>query len=184
MLGTGAKLIARMSVPTRTADRMPPRLSTGSVGLVHVRRHEPPRHEEGDGRERQRDQEDRSPVEALEEETRHERAEGRDGATEGRPQGDRLRSPGPGSPECGDEGKRGRDRPCPRRCRRRSARRSGPRSSARTPPPGRLGSRARYRAAAASCGRSGPRWRRARARMRPSPASTRPRRDRALSATP
>ena len=31
MFGTGAKLMARMSVPTRTADRMPPRLSTGST---------------------------------------------------------------------------------------------------------------------------------------------------------
>ena len=30
MLGTGAKLMARIRVPTRTADRMPPRLSTGS----------------------------------------------------------------------------------------------------------------------------------------------------------
>ncbi len=29
--GTGAKLIPRMSAPTRTIDRTPPRLSTGSV---------------------------------------------------------------------------------------------------------------------------------------------------------
>ena len=28
--GTGAKLIARMSAPTRTTERIPPRLSTGS----------------------------------------------------------------------------------------------------------------------------------------------------------
>ena len=29
--GTGAKLIARMSAPTSTTERMPPRLSTGSL---------------------------------------------------------------------------------------------------------------------------------------------------------
>ena len=29
-LGTGAKLIARISAPTRTTERIPPRLSTGS----------------------------------------------------------------------------------------------------------------------------------------------------------
>ncbi len=31
MFGTGAKLIARINVPTSSADRMPPRLSTGST---------------------------------------------------------------------------------------------------------------------------------------------------------
>ena len=31
MLGTAAKLMPRMKVPTSTIDRMPPRLSTGSV---------------------------------------------------------------------------------------------------------------------------------------------------------
>src|SRR3954447_21976859 len=31
LFGTGAKLIARISVATRTTDRMPPGLSTGSV---------------------------------------------------------------------------------------------------------------------------------------------------------
>jgi hypothetical protein len=31
VFGTGAKLIERISAPTRTTDRIPPRLSTGSV---------------------------------------------------------------------------------------------------------------------------------------------------------
>ena len=42
---------------------MPPRLSTGSRRLVHVARYEEERHDEGDDRERERDEEDRSPLE-------------------------------------------------------------------------------------------------------------------------
>ena len=38
--GTGAKLIARINAATSTTERMPPRLSTGSVALVHVARNE------------------------------------------------------------------------------------------------------------------------------------------------
>ena len=34
LFGTGAKLIARMSPPTISADRIPPRLSTGSVSSL------------------------------------------------------------------------------------------------------------------------------------------------------
>ena len=40
--GTGAKLIARISAPTSTTERMPPRLSTGSVVSLTWRGHEAP----------------------------------------------------------------------------------------------------------------------------------------------
>ena len=49
---------------------MPPRLSTGSVALVDVRRDEAQRQHERDHGERQRDQEDRAPPEVLEQERR------------------------------------------------------------------------------------------------------------------
>ncbi len=71
--------------------------------LVHVSGHEPPRHEQGDERERQRDQEHRPPLELLEQEPRHERPERRDGAAEGRPQGNRVRPSRPGRPQGRDQ---------------------------------------------------------------------------------
>ena len=45
--------------------------------LVDVRRHESPGHEEGDDRERQRDEEDRPPLEVLEQEARRRAARAR-----------------------------------------------------------------------------------------------------------
>ncbi len=107
--GTGAKLIARISAPTSTTDRMPPRLSTGSVVSLTWRGHEQQRHDERDDRERQRDQEDRAPPEVLEQRAREQRAERRDRAAERRPERDRLRPRRPG-PERGDQRQRRRVR--------------------------------------------------------------------------
>ena len=71
--------------------------------LVDVGRHEPDGHDQRDDRQRQGDDEDRAPLEVLEQEARHQGSECRDRPTEGRPQGDR---PGPGrpGPQGGDQG--------------------------------------------------------------------------------
>ena len=82
---------------------MPPRLSTGSVvswtcdgiSLIAAK--------QGDHGERQRDEEDRAPVVALEQGAGDHRAERRDRASDRRPERDRLRPVGPG-PEGGDQG--------------------------------------------------------------------------------
>ena len=96
LFGTGAKLIARISAPTRTTDRMPPRLSTGVGRLVDVGRHERNAMHERDDGERQRDEEHRAPPELLEQGAGDERAERGDAAADRRPQRDRLASaPGP-----------------------------------------------------------------------------------------
>ena len=105
--GTGAKLIDRTSAATRTTERMPPRLSTGSVRLVHVARHVHHGRHERDHGERQRDQEDRAPPELLEQRAGDDRPEGGDRAPDARPQRDRLRPARPG-PQGRDQRERGR----------------------------------------------------------------------------
>ena len=75
--GTGAKLIARMSAPTSTTERIPPRLSTGSVVSLTWLGTKRNGHHERDDRERERDQEDRSPVELLEQRARRRAARAR-----------------------------------------------------------------------------------------------------------
>ena len=106
-LGTGRKLIARMSDPTRTRDRTPPRLSTGSLDSLTWAGTNRAGHHQGDDREGQRDEEHRAPVEPLEEEARDDRAARGDGTAGRRPQGDRARAPGTG-PQRGNEGERRR----------------------------------------------------------------------------
>ena len=76
--------------------------------LVDVGRHVSPGHEQRDRGERQRHEEDRAPLESLEQEPGHERAQRGDGAAEGGPERDRVRPPGPRSPERRDQGERGR----------------------------------------------------------------------------
>ena len=76
--------------------------------LVHVRRDEEPGHQDRDDRERQREQEDRAPVEVLEQEPREHRAECGDRAADARPQRDRLRAAGARSPERRDQRERRR----------------------------------------------------------------------------
>ena len=79
--GTGAKLIAEDQRADQHDERMPPRLSTGSVASftwAGTRR----RHHERDHGERQREQEHRAPPEVLEQEPRAQRAERGDRAAE------------------------------------------------------------------------------------------------------
>ena len=106
-LGTAAKLIASTSAAIITTDRMPPRLSTGSDGLVHVARHERDRGDERHHGERQGHQEDRAPPEVLEQRARSQRAECGDRPAERRPQGDRARATR-SRPQRRDEGEGGR----------------------------------------------------------------------------
>ena len=89
--GTGAKLIASTSAATSTTERMPPRLSTGSRGLVDVRGHEAQRHHQSDDGERQGDQEDRPPVRTRQQRAGDQRAERGDRPADARPERDRLR---------------------------------------------------------------------------------------------
>ena len=68
--GTGAKLIASTSAATSTIDRMPPRLSTGSVVSLTWLGTSRIASTSGDRRERQRDQEHRAPGVVLEQRAR------------------------------------------------------------------------------------------------------------------
>ena len=109
MSGTGAKLIDRTSAATRTTDRIPPRLSTGSLAsLTWLGTYSHGRHDRDRG-ERQGDQEDRAPPEVLQQRAGEHGAERGDGAADARPQGDRLRAPG-ARPERRDQGERRRER--------------------------------------------------------------------------
>ena len=92
MFGTGAKLIARISVADEQRRQDAAQVVDRLDRLVDVRRHEPPGHEQRHHRERQRHEEHRAPLELLEEEAGHQRAERRDRAAERGPQRDR---PGP-----------------------------------------------------------------------------------------
>ena len=170
------------AAPTSTADRMPPRLSTFSVVSLTWAGHEPDRHDERDGGQRQRDEEDRAPLEALEQETGHERAQRRDRATERRPQRDRPRPAGPG-PQRGDEGQRRRVGHAGRDAAEDPGDDQDLDRSGRTRRGGRPGSTAARRGRASACGRSGRPARRATGPRRPGRASSRRRRGRAPSAT-
>ena len=75
--------------------------------LVDVTRHEDERHHERHADQRQRDQEDRSPPEVLEQGAGDQRPESSDPAADCRPERDRLRSPRP-RPQRRDQGERRR----------------------------------------------------------------------------
>jgi hypothetical protein len=77
--------------------------------LVDVRRHVADGHREGHEHQRQRDDEDRAPLELLEQRAGDDRAERRDRAAERGPEGDRLRPARPG-PQRGDQRERRRIR--------------------------------------------------------------------------
>ncbi len=78
--------------------------------LVDVSRHVLAGHVDRHDRQRERQPEGRPPVEVLQQEARQQRAERRDRASEAGPQRNRLRPPGPGRPQRGDQRKRRRIR--------------------------------------------------------------------------
>ena len=91
LAGTGRKLIA-IDEPADQERREEAADVVHRLGrLVHVRRDQRDRQQEGEDGERQRDEEDRAPVEVLEQRARYERAERGDPAAERRPERDRLR---------------------------------------------------------------------------------------------
>ena len=103
--GTGAKLMARTSAATSRTDRMPPRLSTGSVvSFTWPGTKRDGQHERHRG-QRQRDQEHRAPPEVLEQRSRRSAARARRCAP---PIATTARSTGsrPARPQRGDQRQR------------------------------------------------------------------------------
>ena len=84
-----AKLIARMSDADEDGRQDAAEVVHRLVGFVDMGGNEPPGHEQRDGRERQRHEEDRTPLEPLEQEPGDERAERGDRSAERGPEGDR-----------------------------------------------------------------------------------------------
>ena len=179
--GPAAKLIARISAATSTTESIPPRLSTGSVVSLTWLGTTLTASGNATSDERQRDQEDRAPVELLEQRARDQRAERGDRAAERRPERDRLRAARP-RPERRDQGQRRRDRPCRPRARRgygrRTARVVGANAASRE-----AGTDSAIPSRSRACARSGRRAHRSRAPTRRDRASSRRRSDRASSAT-
>ena len=105
--GTGAKLIESTRPATSRTERMPPRLSTGSVDSLTCAGTNIQAITSAMTAKRQGDEEDRAPPEVLQQPAGDQRTQRRDGSAEGGPQGDRLGPPGPG-PQSGDQSQRGR----------------------------------------------------------------------------
>ena len=76
--GTGAKLMPRISAPISTDGQDAAEVVDRLGRLVDVAGHEADGHDQGDRGERQRDEEDRAPLEMLEQEARDQRPEGGD----------------------------------------------------------------------------------------------------------
>ena len=183
LFGTGAKLIARISAPTSTTERTPPRLSTGSVVSFTW-----PARARSPARARPTasgsvTQEDRAPPEVLEQRPGEQRAERGDRAADRRPQRDRLRARR-ARPQRGDQRERRRVRHAGRRAPPSTRATNSTSSDGAHAASRRGGDRQRdAERSASSCGRSGRRARRGRAPTRRGRASSRPRSGRASSAT-
>ena len=173
--GTGAKLIARISAPTSTTDRIAAEVVDRLGRLVDVGRDEARRPSaNATTTSGSVIEEDRAPAEVLEQGAGDQRAERRDRAAERRPQRDRLR-PARARPQRGDQRQRrrvGHARRDPAEDPRDEQHR---RRAARTPRADTRGPTAPCRARASACARSGRRARRGRAPSRPARASSRPR---------